>query len=91
MDEYFHMIRRQLSFIKRNTTRIEDILDLLIQDDVISFSDTELIMKQNTSSDQMHKIIEIVSKKQKEEIFIHALKKTGNLHVVDKILSGIEI
>lgn len=83
------MIRRQLSFIKSNTTNIDDLLDVLIENDVISFSNTELIMNQNTTNDKMHKIIELVAKKEKEEVFIYALRTTGNEHVVDKILSGI--
>ncbi|OPL33196.1 hypothetical protein AM593_04141, partial [Mytilus galloprovincialis] len=72
-----------------NTTDVEGIVDILIQEDVIPMCDRDSILKAHIPiKEQVQKVLDVVWKKQHELTFISALKDTGNQHVADRILSS---
>ncbi|VDI22785.1 Hypothetical predicted protein [Mytilus galloprovincialis] len=80
---------KHLIFIKENTTDVEGIVDILIQEDVIPMCDRDSILKAHIPiKEQVQKVLDVVWKKQHELTFISALKDTGNQHVADRILSS---
>jgi hypothetical protein len=78
-------LTRSLTFIKENTSQVEKILDILIEDEIIGLDERSQILTKLPLENQIHALIETVIRKQAHQSFLEALKKTGNSHVVDKI------
>ena len=79
-------ITKNLVFIKENIASVDRVLDLLLENDVIQMAQREDIIAK-TSGERVHTMIDIVLKRRAQHTFIDALKKTGQTHIVDKILA----
>ena len=79
-------ITKNIVFIKENIASVDRILDLLLENDVIQMTEREDIVAK-IPGERVHTMIDLVLKRRQQQVFIDALKRTGQNLIVDKILA----
>lgn len=75
-------ITRNLSFIKKNITEIDDVIDILIEEGILGMAERNIILSEE---DPIHYVLETILKKQAYTKFTKALRSTGNDRIVDRL------
>lgn len=75
-------ITRNLSFIKKNITEIDNVIDILIEEGILGMAERNIILSEE---DPIHSVLETILKKQAYTKFTKALRSTGNDRIVDRL------
>jgi hypothetical protein len=66
---------------------VDSVVDKLIEKGVLKPSERESIVGNKSTREQIQCILDIVTKRKKEDVFIAVLNETQNEHVAKKITS----
>jgi predicted Mrr-cat superfamily restriction endonuclease len=80
-------IEKCIIFIKNHVTDVDSVADKLIEKGVLKMSERESIVGNKSQREQIQGILDIVTKRKKEDVFIAVLSETQNEHVAKKITS----
>ncbi|VDI02808.1 Hypothetical predicted protein [Mytilus galloprovincialis] len=87
MAETNKRIEKCLSFIKDNLTHVDSVVDKLIESDVIPMTERDSIVSKPLEREQIQSLLDVVTRKQKGDVFLAALVETKNEHVAVQIKS----
>lgn len=87
MSDINQQITKCLTFIKDSVTDVGSIADKLVEKGVLEMSERESVVGNKSPREEIQGILDIVTKRQKGDVFIAVLNETRNDHVSKEIRS----
>jgi predicted Mrr-cat superfamily restriction endonuclease len=87
MSDIIQQITKCLTFIKDNVTGVDSVTDKLVEKGVLKLSERESIVSNTSPRERIQGILNMVTKRKKEDVFIVVLNETHNDHVAKEITS----
>ena len=87
MSDINQQITKCLTFIKGRVTDVGSVADKLCEKGVLKMSERESIVGIKSPREQIQGILDIVTKREKGDVFIAVLNETQNEHVAKEITS----
>ena len=87
MSDINQQITKCLTFIKDNLTDLDSVADKLVEKGVLKMSERESIVSTTSPKERIQGILNIVTKRNKGDVFIAVLNETHNDHVAKEITS----